>query len=335
MPTSALLRYSLPHQTATAYLRQHQMKGESDVMIEVKNLTKHYGDKKAVNGISFTAYDGEILGLLGLNGAGKSTTMNMIAGYISMTEGSVKINGIDILENPLEARRQVGYLPEQPPLYPEMTVREYLRFVCELKGVADYKKSAEELAAATGLSDVFTRRIGNLSKGYKQRAGIAAAIAGNPSVIILDEPTVGLDPNQIIEIRELIRSLGKNHTVILSSHILHEISEICSRIFIIKNGEIAAEDTPQHLSSETGDIKRVIIRAEGSDEEIAAVLNDVEDIEFKKNEKSGEYEISSKTDDLSKRLFFAFACAGVPITSQREGKRTLEDVFKEVTKEET
>lgn len=221
-------------------------------MIEVKNLVKHYGDKKAVNDITFSVKDGEILGFLGPNGAGKSTTMNMLTGYISMTSGEVKICGTDILENPIEAKKNIGYLPEQPPLYPEMTVKEYLSFVCELKGVRNISEEINDISKKTGLTKVLARRIGNLSKGYKQRTGFAAALAGNPKVLILDEPTVGLDPNQIIEIRELIKELGKNHTVILSSHIMQEISAVSDKILIINNGKSVAFDTLENIIASAG-----------------------------------------------------------------------------------
>ncbi len=210
-------------------------------MIEVKNLTKYYGVKRAVNDISFTVRDNEVVGFLGPNGAGKSTTMNMLTGYISMSSGSVSINGTDILENPVEAKRNIGYLPEIPPIYPEMSVREYLGFVCELKGVKNIDAEIKRIAEKTHISDVINRRAGNLSKGYKQRTGFAAALAGDPDVLILDEPTAGMDPNQIIEVRELIRDLGKSHSVILSSHILSEINEVCDRVLVINEGELAAD----------------------------------------------------------------------------------------------
>ncbi len=221
-------------------------------MIEVKNLVKYYGDKKAVNNITFSVGEGEILGFLGPNGAGKSTTMNILTGYISMTGGEVRICGIDILDDPIGAKRSIGYLPEQPPLYPEMTVREYLSFVCELKGVSDIKTEIDDIAKKTGLKDVISRRVGNLSKGYKQRTGLAAALVGDPKVLILDEPTVGLDPNQIIEIRELIKELGKEHTVILSSHILQEISAVSDKILIINKGRSVAFDTPENILRSAG-----------------------------------------------------------------------------------
>lgn len=307
-------------------------------MIEVKELVKRYGDKKAVDGITFTVNDGEILGFLGPNGAGKSTTMNMLTGYISMTSGEIRIGGIDIIEDPMGAKKQIGYLPEQPPLYPEMTVSEYLRFVCELKGVKDIQEHMKEIAAKTGVTGVLSRRVGNLSKGYRQRVGFAAALAGDPKVLILDEPTVGMDPNQIIEIRELIRSLGKEHTVILSSHILSEISAVSDRVLIMDNGKIAAEDTPENLArSEKRDtVKRMLIRIDGESEQIEKVLDSFGD-SFTYERINEDYELTLNADageDIGRKLFFAFAKAELPILMQKEEEVSLEDVFIELTQKE-
>lgn len=304
-------------------------------MIEVKNLTKRFGDKKAVDDISFTVNDNEVLGFLGPNGAGKSTTMNMLTGYISMTSGEIKICGTDILENPIEAKKKIGYLPEQPPLYPEMTVREYLSFAAELKGVKDIKDEISSVSEKAGLKDVMSRRVGNLSKGYKQRTGLAAALLGDPAVLILDEPTVGLDPAQIREIRGLIRSLGKNHTVILSSHILTEISAVSDRVLVINNGKIAAEDTPRNLSRKNG-VKRIIMTIEGEPEKIEAVLSGLDGAAYEKLDGAGEYavNISDSSGNTRKKMFFAFANAGLPITGQREEELSLEDIFIELTKED-
>lgn len=307
-------------------------------MIEVKELVKHYGDKKAVDGITFTVNDGEILGFLGPNGAGKSTTMNMLTGYISMTSGEIRIGGIDIIEDPMGAKKQIGYLPEQPPLYPEMTVSEYLRFVCELKGVKDIQEHMKEIAAKTGVTGVLSRRVGNLSKGYRQRVGFAAALAGDPKVLILDEPTVGMDPNQIIEIRELIRSLGKEHTVILSSHILSEISAVSDRVLIMDNGKIAAEDTPENLArSEKRDtVKRMLIRIDGESEQIEKVLDSFGD-SFTYERINEDYELTLSADaaeDIGRKLFFAFAKEELPILMQKEEEVSLEDVFIELTQKE-
>ncbi|HIU56518.1 MAG TPA: ATP-binding cassette domain-containing protein [Candidatus Ornithomonoglobus merdipullorum] len=305
-------------------------------MIEVKNLVKNYGDKRALNNISFTVGEDEILGFLGPNGAGKSTTMNILTGYISMTSGEVKIGGIDILKDPIGAKRLIGYLPEQPPLYPEMTVTEYLDFVCELKGVKDRAEQVKAIAAKTGVGNVLERRIGNLSKGYRQRVGLAAALAGDPKVLILDEPTVGLDPGQIVEIRSLIRSLGKAHTVILSSHILSEISAVCDRVLIINDGKIAAEDTPENIKrSVFGSDLRILIRADGTDDEIRAVLDKLsEDLTYEKRKDTDEYELAfgnRESREISRKLFFAFANANLPILMQREEEITLEDVFMKIT----
>ena len=220
------------------------------LMIEVKNLSKSYGDKKAVDNISFKANDGEILGFLGPNGAGKSTTMNILTGYLSSTSGEAYINGKEILEDPIAAKKEIGYLPEFPPLYLDMTVKEYLYFVYELKGCKLPRNThLKEICELVKIDNVYNRIIKNLSKGYKQRVGLAQALVGNPNVLILDEPTVGLDPKQIIEIRTLIRKLGKNHTVILSSHILTEVQAVCDRIVVINQGKIVADDTADNLSN--------------------------------------------------------------------------------------
>lgn len=233
-------------------------------MIEVSNLSKKYGNHIAVKNVSFTVNDGEILGFLGLNGAGKSTIMNIMTGYISMTEGSVKINGYDILLNPAEAKRHIGYLPELPPLYPDMTVKEYLYFMYDLKKVKLPKAPhIEEICRLVKIDNVYERLIKNLSKGYRQRVGIAQALLGNPDVIILDEPTVGLDPRQIIEIRNLIHHLGRNHTVIVSSHILSEIQSVCDRIIVINEGNLIADGTPDTLAAAAGGNGVLTLRLRG------------------------------------------------------------------------
>ncbi len=243
-------------------------------MIEVNGLSKKYGNHIAVKNVSFTVNDGEILGFLGLNGAGKSTIMNIMTGYISMTEGSVKINGYDILLNPSEAKRHIGYLPELPPLYPDMTVKEYLYFMYDLKKVRLPKAPhIEEICRLVKIDDVYDRLIKNLSKGYRQRVGIAQALLGNPDVIILDEPTVGLDPRQIIEIRNLIHHLGRNHTVIVSSHILSEIQSVCDRIIVINEGTLIADGTPEQLSEAASGngVLTLRLRDENSSTKVAAV----------------------------------------------------------------
>ena len=243
-------------------------------MIEIENLTKLYGKKLAVDNISFKVKKGAIVGFLGRNGAGKSTTMNIITGYISATSGTARIAGYDILKNPREVKKHIGYLPEHPPIYQEMTVLEYLKFVCAIK---DVKASAipghiDEIAQLVKLTDVIHRRIGNLSKGYQQRVGMAQALVGNPEVLILDEPTVGLDPKQIIEIRRMIKALGKKHTIILSSHILPEVADVCEQVVIINEGRIVAQDTLANLQEGIQESANMVIRVAGSESAATKIL---------------------------------------------------------------
>lgn len=310
-------------------------------MIEITSLSKSYGNKKALDNISFSVNKGEILGFLGPNGAGKSTTMNIITGYLSSTSGSVTVDGYDILDNPNEVKKRIGYLPEQPPLYQDMTVCEYLDFVYDLKKIKGMNKS-EHIAGivdTVGIAEVYKRRISNLSKGYKQRVGLAQAMLGNPDVLILDEPTVGLDPNQIIEIRNVIKELGKEHTVILSSHILSEISAVCERVIIIKEGRIVAEDTPENLSREYGSRSGMQLRIMGDEQKIAEVLESTEGVVSvrslgSKQDNSFDFEIetSDAADaDFSKKLFFALAENNMPILRQEVLEASLEDVFIEIT----
>lgn len=236
-------------------------------MIEVKNLVKQYGDKLAVDHISFTVQDGEILGFLGPNGAGKSTTMNIITGYLSSTEGTVTIDGCEILDDPIGAKSKIGYLPEIPPLYMDMTVKRYLDFMYDLKKVTLPRQAhIKDVCDLVKITHVYNRVIKNLSKGYKQRVGLAQALLGNPPLLILDEPTVGLDPKQIIEIRNLIRSLGKKHTVILSSHVLSEVQATCDRVIVINNGQIVADDTEENLSKNLTGEHRLLARIEGREQ---------------------------------------------------------------------
>ncbi|MBE6781691.1 MAG: ATP-binding cassette domain-containing protein [Ruminococcaceae bacterium] len=245
-------------------------------MIEVSSLSKRYGNHLAVDNVSFSIEKGEIVGFLGPNGAGKSTIMNIMTGYLSLTDGSVSIDGFDISENPEEAKKRIGYLPEIPPLYIDMTVKEYLYFIYDLKKVSFPKKPhIEEIARVVKIDNVYNRLIKNLSKGYRQRVGIAQALIGNPDLLILDEPTVGLDPKQILEIRNLIARLGKNHTIILSSHILSEIQEVCERVIIINQGHIVADDTPENLSKNLSDDHSLSIRVKGTEGEILKILNGV------------------------------------------------------------
>ena len=308
-------------------------------MIEVEHLTKRYGAHTAVDDISFTVEDGCIYGLLGPNGAGKSTTMNILTGYLSATAGTVKVAGHDIAEEPLEAKRAIGYLPEQPPLYPEMTVREYLLFVAELKGVKhkkDRAAMAETAMGRTGLQPVQNRLIRNLSKGYRQRVGIAAALLGEPKVIILDEPTVGLDPAQVIEIRNLIHDLGRTHTVILSSHILSEVQTVCDRVLIISAGKLVAQGTPEELAGQLAARGTLSATAQGSREEILAAAEQVEgltDLHITA-EKGGEVSFTAVCEggsDLRGELSLALAKAGCPVLSLSTDSMSLEDVFLQLT----
>ena len=244
-------------------------------MIEVNNLTKRYGNKLAVDDISFTVKEGEIVGFLGPNGAGKSTTMNILTGYLSATAGDVKINGYDILEDPYMAKKNIGFLPEIAPLYLDMTVKEYLNFVFDLKKCTlDREKHLKDICELVSITQVYKRVIKNLSKGYKQRVGFAQALVGNPPVLILDEPTVGFDPRQIIEIRNLIKNLGKKHTVILSSHILSEIQATCQRVIVINKGKIVANDTPENLSSQMNDKKQISVIITGPPKEVQKALSE-------------------------------------------------------------
>ena len=308
-------------------------------MIEVEHLTKRYGAHTAVDDISFTVEDGCIYGLLGPNGAGKSTTMNILTGYLSATAGAVKVAGHDIAEEPLEAKKAIGYLPEQPPLYPEMTVREYLLFVAELKGVKhkkDRAAMAETAMGRTGLQPVQNRLIRNLSKGYRQRVGIAAALLGEPKVIILDEPTVGLDPAQVIEIRGLIHDLGRTHTVILSSHILSEVQTVCDRVLIISAGKLVAQGTPEELAGQLAARGTLSATAQGSREEVLAAAGQVEGLTglHITAEKGGEVSFTAVCEggsDLRGELSLALAKAGCPVLSLSTDSMSLEDVFLQLT----
>lgn len=309
-------------------------------MIEVQNLTKRYGSHCAVNDISFRVEEGEILGFLGPNGAGKSTTMNILTGYLSATEGTVKINGHDILDEPNEAKANIGYLPEQPPLYLDMTVREYLDFMFDLKKCQfDRAKHIAEICKLMQIEHVYGRLIKNLSKGYRQRVGFAQALIGNPPVLILDEPTVGLDPNQIIEIRTLIKNLGKHHTVILSSHILPEIEAVCDRIVIINEGQIVADDTASSLSAKYSSDRRLVARILGDEEKVRDLLSHTQGIaavtSFGEKE-VGIFEYALEPDggtDLRLPLFAALSKAGYPLVGLKSMEMSLEDIFISLTRE--
>lgn len=307
-------------------------------MIEVENLCKSYGNKLAVDNISFTANDGEILGFLGPNGAGKSTTMNILTGYLSATSGSARINGADILENPIEAKLNLGYLPEQPPLYLDMTVREYLNFVYGLKRCKMPKKShLGEIMGLTGIADVEKRVIRNLSKGYRQRVGLAQALIGNPSVLIFDEPTVGLDPKQIIDIRDLIKRLGENHTVILSSHILSEVQAVCDRVAVIDQGKLVANDTAENLSRELSSNHKLTAQIEGPSKEVAELLRqipDMENVRFVRavDKTVSEYELNPKSGkDVRREVFKRMSSRNYPILMMRTSDLTLEEIFLKLT----
>lgn len=307
-------------------------------MIEVKNLTKYYGDKHAVDGISFSVKQGEILGFLGPNGAGKSTTMNILTGYISSTSGEVKIGGYDILENPIEAKQKIGYLPELPPLYMDMTVQGYLSFVYDLKKCKIPKKQhIDDVCRRVRIDHVQKRLIKNLSKGYRQRVGMAQALIGNPEVLILDEPTVGLDPKQIIEIRDLIKVLGERHTVILSSHILSEVQAVCDRLVIINGGKIVADDTAENLTRKLSKDFRYIIRVEGPQADIQKVLSSIpgmKEVLYNGEKEPGAYEFSLESDptlDIRREVFHRIVSRNWTILSFRSTEMTLEDIFLQLT----
>ncbi len=307
-------------------------------MIEVKNLTKKYGTHIAVDNISFEVNEGEILGFLGPNGAGKSTTMNILTGYLSATNGTVSINGHDILEEPNEAKANIGYLPEHPPLYPDMTVREYLNFMFDLKKCAlPRRRHIEEICKVLKIEDVYGRLIRNLSKGYKQRVGFAQALIGNPPVLILDEPTVGLDPNQIVEIRALIKMLGKHHTVILSSHILSEIEAVCDRIVIINEGKIVANDSAADLSANITNDHRLLVTIAGPAKEVSTLIsgiNGVEKVHYEGSRETGVHEFSIETAtgaDIRRDLFTRLAQRNWPLLSSNSRTMSLEDIFVKLT----
>lgn len=310
-------------------------------MIEVKNLVKRYGDHLAVNRLSFTVEEGQIYGFLGPNGAGKSTTMNIITGYLAATEGEVRINGFDIMEEPEKAKKCIGYLPEIPPLYPEMTVLEYLRFAAELKKIPKEKreKHIQEIMDLVRITDMQKRLIKNLSKGYKQRVGLAQAVLGYPPIIILDEPTVGLDPKQIIEIRDLIKSLGKKHTVILSSHILSEVSAVCDYVMIISGGKLVASDTPDNLSRLTLGSNTVELSVRGEKTKVEKVLRnicEIQEVTYRQSEIPGCVDLSvttAKDQDIREVLFYQMADAKCPILRMNSSTMSLEDVFLQLTKE--
>jgi ABC-2 type transport system ATP-binding protein len=308
-------------------------------LIEVRNLVKKYGNHVAVNHLNFTVEKGKIYGFLGPNGAGKSTTMNMITGYIASTEGEVLIDGHNILEEPEVAKKKIGYLPEIPPLYQDMTVQEYLNFAAELKMLPKEKRKAniEEVMSTTKTIEVKNRLIKNLSKGYKQRVGLAQALLGYPEIIILDEPTVGLDPKQIIEIRDLIKSLGQKHTVILSSHILSEVSAVCDHVLIIDKGKLVASDTPENLGKLMSGANSLELTVKGQESEIRKALDMVENIEdviyhdsLIKNACDFTIKLSGN-QDMRENIFFALAEVKCPILKMQSSNMSLEEVFLKLT----
>jgi len=308
-------------------------------MIEVKNLTKRFGDKTAVDNISFTLKDG-VLGFLGPNGAGKTTTMNMLTGYLSSTGGTVTVDGAEILREPRRVKAQIGYLPEQPPLYQDMTVKEYLSFVWQLKKLkGNRRERIAEICTLVGVGDVYHRMLRNLSKGYRQRVGLAQALLGDPRILILDEPTSGLDPKQIIEIRRLIRDLGKKHTVILSSHILSEVQAVCDRIIVISQGRLVADDTPQNLSASLSPKSRFTARIAGPEKSVLPVLRGVPGIggveSLGAREKDAvDYRLTAKGGaDPRRELFFRLAEHRWPLLELRLSELSLEDVFLQLTED--
>ena len=310
-------------------------------MIKIENLSKRYGKKLAVEHVSFEIRKGEVLGFLGRNGAGKSTTMNIVTGYISASEGRVLLDGHDILDEPRVVKRHIGYLPEQPPLYMDMTVDEYLRFVCAIKEVnaRAVKAHLSDILELVKIADVRKRLIKNLSKGYRQRVGIAQALVGNPDIIILDEPTIGLDPMQIIEIRSLIKRLGQDHTLVLSSHVLHEVADVCERVVIIHHGKIVAEDTLVNLSSGMGEVSRTAVRVAGPEREVQEALLAIEGmraVETLGAREAGTCDFiveSSRAADIRREMFAAMARMDAPLLMIKPMDVTLEDVFLRLTNE--
>ncbi|MBE6688417.1 MAG: ATP-binding cassette domain-containing protein [Ruminococcaceae bacterium] len=304
-------------------------------MVELKNVTKLYGKKAAANNVTFSVEKGEIVGFLGPNGAGKTTTMNILTGYLSATSGSAKIDGIDILDNPIEAKKRIGFLPETPPLYLDMTVGEYLSFVYSLKECKlPKKKHLDDICNVVGIKDVYNRVIKNLSKGYKQRVGIAQALVGNPPVLIFDEPTVGLDPKQIIDIRNLIRGLGKSHTIILSSHILPEVQAVCDRIIIINKGVIVANEKAENISQIVSNRFKVLAKICGPAEAVLRALRSMPEVTYAEilsnasSDDSVSYLIqSSASVDIRKPLFYMLCEKGWPLVGLESAGASLEDIF--------
>lgn len=310
-------------------------------MIEVKNVTKRYGNFVAVEDISFTVKDGEIVGFLGPNGAGKSTTMNAITGFIEQTEGSIMVNGYDTLKKPKQAKSQIGYMPEGVPLYTDLTVKEFVTYMAELRKVKrkEKKEAVDTILNKTGLSEMKNKLIKNLSRGQKQRVSLAGALVGEPKVLILDEPTVGLDPKQITEIRSLIKELGKKHTVILSSHILSEVSQICDKVVIINKGKIVAVDTPENLEKKVSVDNTVYVTVEDPDNKIESIkekMSGVKEIKLveENEDNTKKYMIvGEKDEDLRKKIFNEFAKENITIFEMKKVEATLEDAFMKIISE--
>lgn len=317
-------------------------------MIEVKNVTKKYGNFTAIDDMSFTIKEGEIVGLLGPNGAGKSTTMNMLTGFIEQTQGDIIIDGFNMLKKPKKAKKEIGYMPEGVPLYTDLTVKEFVRYMAELKKVdkKEIKEKVAKIIKQTGLEEVQDKLIKNLSRGYKQRTSLAGALVGEPKILILDEPTVGLDPKQITEIRELIKELGKTHTVILSSHILSEVSQICNKVIIINKGKIIAIDTPQNLENKVSNNDNVYITIEDSENKIDSAIKNIPEVKSVKLVKENDdgtkqYVIETQDDngndikksesnekiDIRKKIFTEFAKVDITIYEMKKQDATLEDAF--------
>jgi ABC-2 type transport system ATP-binding protein len=308
-------------------------------VIQIENVTKRFGSHVALDNLNFTVNKGEVIGFLGPNGAGKSTTMNIITGYISASEGSVKVDGVDILENPEKVKSKIGYLPEIPPLYMDMTVMEYLRFVSKLKNVKrdSIDPSLQRIMNLVKVNHVQDRLIKNLSKGYKQRVGLAQALIGDPEVLILDEPTVGLDPKEIIEIRNLIKSIGKEHTIILSSHILSEVSAVCDRVLIMSKGRLVATGTPDELSKKLSLGNKLLLRVRGSKSSVVDAIKEIEDVHLVREQGVREPEtvdvlVEAKDEiDIREKLFNKLSQKGYPILMMKNMDLTLEDIFLQVT----
>jgi ABC-2 type transport system ATP-binding protein len=328
---------------ATVFEKIPGLPGRKEILvIEVTDLVRRYGPHIAVDHASFKIEKGEIVGFLGPNGAGKSTTMNILTGYLSSTEGTVRIDGLDILEHPAEIKKKIGYLPENPPLYLDMTVKEYLSFAGEIKKipVKEKKGRMDHIMATVGIGDVAGRLIKNLSKGYRQRVGLAQAMIGDPEALILDEPTAGLDPKQILEIRDLITELGKDHTIILSSHILPEVSAVCKRVLIINQGAIVADDTPENLAKRILGRSHILLRLDGAEEAVSRALGKIPGVlktEFQEPQEPGTCEVvaeAAQDTDIRRDIFRALSGASIPILMMRSLDMSLEEIFLNLTTKE-